>query len=327
MTDPDLSAWRGQVRRGNTPAELIAHLRAIVLRMVRRRVLPPAFAPYGQWDDEAAEEIFAAWFADRLVGEGQLIALLDRSSSAAGLRGLAERSVRQHLLNTADRSQTRNLFGRIVDLLRGDPDRFVTVGAAARAAETWFALRRPGDGADGAPTWSGSDAQLAACAWSLGDLVVVRYRADAAKLSPVLDTTELDRFITGMFVASESALTPRLILSALGSRIELDEPSHEDLEKAPAQATNAPPPDVQVVRDDTARAILAQLTVRQREVLRRGDDPVAAIGRDLQCSVGTVVNERRRIGDVVTRLSADNDERDALLNIAADRLYLQDDDA
>jgi hypothetical protein len=326
MTDADLVAWRRAVRRGDPPADLIDHLRAIVLRMVRRRALPPAFAPYAQWDDEAAAEVFAAWYADRLVGAGQLLALLDRASSLAGLRGLAERSLRQHLLNAADRSQTRNLFSRIVDVLRSDPATYAVVREAARPADTWFALAPPqGEGA-AAPVWGGDDAQLGAHAWGVGDLSVIRYRAGAAKLSPVLETSELQRFVTGMLAGTATALTPRLVLTALAARVDLDDPAEQDLAAVPPGAGATPAPDVQVVLDDTARTILEELTTRQCDVLRRGADPVASIARDLGCSVGTVINERRRIGAVVTRLSAGDDERDALLNIATDRLYLQDDE-
>jgi hypothetical protein len=326
MTDAELGSWRRAARRGDLPPDLIEHLRGIVRGMVRRRALPPAFAPYGQWDDEAADEVFGAWYADRLVGAGQLLALLDRASSLAGLRGLAERSVRQHLLNAAHRSQTRNLFGRIVDVLRADTTTYTVVRDAPRPAETWFALAAPrGPGAAAGP-WTADDAQLAAHAWGLGDLTVIRYRADAAKLSPVLEISELERFITGMLFATGAALTPRLILAALAFRVDLDEPVEQEIESAPAAAGATPAPDLQVVLNDTARAILDELTARQRAVLRRAADPVATIARDLSCSVGTVVNERRRIGTVVTRLSADDAERDALLNIAADRLYLQDDE-
>ena len=323
MNDTEVAAWRGAVRRGDLPDDLVELLRNVAVRMVRQRLLPPSFAPYGQWNEEAAEEIFASWYADRLVGGDQLLALLDRASSLAGLRGLAQRSLRQHLLNAADRSQARNLFGRVVHLLRTSP-MFTVAVSATRAAETWFALSPPrGAGAD-TRLWSDPDRLLIAHGWATGDLPIIRYRANAEKLSPVVNAAELERFVEDLMYRTQAALTPTLLMVALSARLDLGALPTEDIDESPQLATAAPAPDVQVALADTARAILADLTPRQREVLRLGDAKVASVAEALRCSVGTVMNERRRIGVAVSRLSEDDYERDALLNIAADLLYPTD---
>ncbi|HEX4033584.1 MAG TPA: hypothetical protein VHX66_03990 [Solirubrobacteraceae bacterium] len=326
MNDSAVAGWRQAVRRGELPSDLVSLLRNVALRMCRRRVLPPSFAPYGQWDDEAGEEIFAAWYADRLVSPGQLLALLDRSSSEAALRALAERSLRQHLLNRADRSQTRNLFGRVVAVLRERPA-FVLVHAASRPANTWYGLRPPAgrDDAD-VPLWSGPERLLVAHGWALGDLAIIRYRASAAKLSPVLDSGELERFITGLMSRTNTALTAAQIMTVLAARLDLGAPQTHDLEAEPIPASASRAPEDAVALADTARAIVDGLTSRQREVLRRADDTVASIAKALRCSVGTIVNERRRIAVAVSRLSEDEDERGVLLNMAADLLYPLDDE-
>ena len=326
MNDSAVAGWRRAVRRGELPSDLVSLLRGVALRMCRRRLLPPNFAPYGQWDDEAGEEIFAAWYADRLVGAGQLLALLDRSSSEAALRALAERSLRQHLLNRADRSQTRNLFGRVVAVLREQPA-FVLVHAASRPADTWYGLRPHADVADAeVPLWSGPERLLVAHGWALGDLAIIRYRANAAKLSPVLDASELERFITGLMSRAKTALTPALIMTVLSARLDLGAPQTHDLEGEPALASASPAPEDEVAMADTARAIVADLTARQRDVLRRADDTVVSIAEALHCSVGTIINERRRIAAAVSRLSEDEAERAVLLNMAADLLYPVDDE-
>lgn len=323
MNDRQVGVWRSAVRRGELPEELVELLRGVAMRMARRRLLPPSFAPYGQWDDEAAEEIFASWYAARLIGAGQVLALLDRASSLAGLRALAERSLRQHLLNTADRSQARNLFGRVVQLLRNRPI-FTVAVPSTRVAETWFALSPPRGAGAGAPVWSDPDRLLIAHGWALGDLAIIRYRANAEKLAPVLNTPELEGFMAGLMTRTQAALTPSLIMLALSARLDLDTLSTEDIDESPRLATGTPAPDVQVALTDAARAVLAGLTPRQCEVLRLGDAKVASVAEALGCSVGTVMNERRRIGAAVSRLSEDEYERDVLLNIAADLLYPTD---
>jgi hypothetical protein len=325
MSEIGVAGWRRAVRRGDLPSDLVELLRDVALRMSRRRALPPSFAPYGQWDDEAAEEIFAAWYADRLVGAGQLLALLDRSSSEAGLRGLAERSLRQHLLNAADRSQARNLYTRVVGLLRDSPE-FGLVQDAFRAADTWYFIA-PAAGIDAAtPLWSAPDRLLVAHAWALGDLTIIRYRPTAAKLSPVLDGPELERFIVGLMARTQTALTPSLVMVALSARLDLGAPQLHDVDEAPTLASPTRGPDAEVRMAEAARAIVAGLTPRQRAVLRRADDAVATVAAALGCSVGTVMNERRRIGAAVSRVSEDEDDRGVLLNMSADLLYLPDDD-
>ena len=321
MTDSELGRWRRAVRRGELPADLVAFLRGVAQRMSRRRVLPPSFSPYGQWNDEAAEELFAAWYTDRLVADGQLLALLDRASSLGGLRAIAERSLRHHLLNAADRSQARNLFARVVSTLRDSPT-FVLASAASRPAHSWYAPAQR----SGLPLWSGPARLLVAHGWAVGDITIIRYRTSAAKLSPLLDALELERFMLALLMRTEAALTPALIMTVLAARLDLATPQLTDLDDAPALADPGRNPEAQAGLDETARAILAGLTERQREVLARSDDSVASTAEALQCSVGTVVNERRRIASAVARLSDDATEARLALNVLADLVYITDDE-
>ena len=74
-------------------------------------------------------------------------------------------------------------------------------------------------------------------------------------------------------------------------------------------------------------AILAELTPRQVQVLRcTPQDTVLEIAERLRCSTGTVVNEQRRIGQLITSMSKDDGERDHLLNILGDLVYSSSDD-
>ena len=97
-------ARRRLLREGIADDSLIEHLRLVARSMVRRRALPPAYAPYGEWNAEAEAEVFQSWAADRLVGEGRLpSALVSSATDAASLRRLAEVSLRQHLINRVER--------------------------------------------------------------------------------------------------------------------------------------------------------------------------------------------------------------------------------
>ena len=117
MNDARLTELRRQLRAGTLEQELVEELRAVVSRLVRLRLLPPTYAPYGRWDDEAVDEVFQSWYERRLLGRGHLQLLLDRAAGAGAFRRLSEQSLRQHLLNERDRSQAQNLYWRLVRLL------------------------------------------------------------------------------------------------------------------------------------------------------------------------------------------------------------------
>lgn len=322
MTEARLRELRRIVREGETPRDLVDELRDVARRLARLRLLPPSFAPYGHWDDEAAEDAFGAWYAERLLGQGHLQALLDRARTPGGFRRLAERSLRQHLLAAKDRSQAQNLYRRVVALL-DDGDRFVRVRDAARPQDRWYGL------VSDAQPWAGAERELAAHAWALGDFTVIRYRAAAAKLSPVLETAELEHFAIGLMDRLGGALTPALVMRALSMRFDLGTAELRSLD-APEMW---PEPEVgaeegELLLRDTARYVLAGLSPRQAAVLHAtiDEEPVATMAARLGCSTGTIVNEQRRIGRVVTRFSADVEERDRLLNIVADLIYSEADE-
>jgi DNA-binding CsgD family transcriptional regulator len=315
VNDARLTELRRLLRAGRLEQDLVDELRAVVSRLVRLRLLPPSYSPYGLWDDEAVDEIFQSWYERRLLGRG-LQLLLDRAASAGAFRRLAEQSLRQHLLNERARSQAQNLYWRLVRLLEDD-DEFRLVRSAERVQDRWWGL-----GADSAE-WSGDERAHVAAAWALGDFTIIRYRADAKKLSPLLDADELKRFVVGLLGRAQAALTPTLLMRALEQRFDLGTVDVETIDDAAEAVAATGDVAAEVALRDAARAVVAELAPRQLEVLRRtiGDESVDAIGEALGCSVGTVVNERRRVGAVIARMSEDDEEREALLKFIADLLY------
>jgi DNA-binding CsgD family transcriptional regulator len=315
MTDERLNELRRLTRDGRLEPDLVEELKGVVARLVRLRLLPPSYAPYGQWDDEAVDDVFADWYEQRLLGRGHLQLLLDRARTVSALRRLAEHSLRQHLLNQRARSQAQNLYWRVVELLDAD-DEFELVRDAARPQDRWWRLKRS-DVAE----WGGDDRLLVAHAWALGDFTLVRYRADAKKLSPLLDAGELKRFVVGLLERASAALTPTLIMRTLGQRFDLGAVAAEELTEATTASGDLPDVASEVALADAARAVIAELTPRQVEVLRRSDEQTdKEMAQALGCSVGTIYNEQRRIAAVISRVS-EEDEREALLKIVSDLLY------
>ena len=144
--------------------------------------LPPIYSPTGQWDDEAERDVVGDWIAARLLGTGQLAALLQQAATPGSFLRLGELYLRRHLINRLARSQAKNLHARVSDMLSDD-----SVFEPASADGHWQLAGQP------AQPWQGTDKELLAAAWRLGHFEVVRFRDDAKKLSHVLEADDLRR--------------------------------------------------------------------------------------------------------------------------------------
>jgi hypothetical protein len=306
---------------GEPPAELLGELKEVATRVARFGGFPPALAPYGVWNDEAADEVFQAWLTHRLLGEGALQSLVDKARTPGALRRMAELSLRQHILNSRTRTQSQNLYERCMDLLRDD-ERFSVARESTRAAEVWWELHD----APAETEWAGDDRLLLAHAWSLGEFEIIRYRAGAQKLAPVLDAASLERFVIGMFAATGCRLTVGLLARALELRFDLQELAPQTLE---AREDGDDPADQaldvgrHVALEQTTSAVLAELTRRQCEVIlsTRAEETLDEMARRLDCSPATISNEQGRVALVIDRYSDGVDERDLLLRMVGDALY------
>jgi hypothetical protein len=318
MTNDDYRDIRRRYREdAQLDARLVDELRQIASRLVRYGGLPSAYAPYRVWNREAEEEVFQSWCAGRLVKSGQLQALLDRAATVEAFRRLGERSLRQHVLNQRERSQVQNLYSRTADLLRDDQE-FAAFVEAARPQDVWWGLavwQNP-------PQFSGSDNDLFAVAWSLGEFEIIRYRADAKKLAPVLAAAELKRFVAGLLEAVATLLTLSLFARALEQRFDLGAIQLDSLDdEGPEAAADEEPDPLEL--EQTALAIVAELNRRQAEVLlgTDADETQDAMAGRLECAVGTIVNEQRRIGSIIDRHAESTDQRGILLRKVLDLLH------
>ncbi len=319
MTERDLIDARQAIRAGApVPQSVVVELRSAVTGLVRSRSLPPSYAPYGVWNVEAEEDVFQGWFADRLVAQGKLQALLDKARTPAALRRMAEKSVRQWLLNQRARTQSQNLYARASELLLSD-DRFVCARQEERASRSSWTLRD----AEQEGEWAGSDEQLVSIGYALGDFQIVRYRSDAKKLAPVLSNDDLGRFIEGLLATCGARLTLSAIARTMKTVFMLDDVNVEPLDDVLHVHHPGADPGEQVVLMADVRAIIAELTARQANVLlaARAEIPWESTADALSCSAATVTNEHRRIGRIIERFATSDGERDLLLRLTGDALY------
>lgn len=311
LTEAEYATARSAVLAGeDPPATLLADCRDRVALLARTAALPAHYSPYGNWNDEAIEEVYADWVAVRGVGRDQLTAMLQRAPLLRVFRRMVETSVRQHLVDGLKPSQAANLYERVVGLL-DKGDQFIGVGSGT--GRLWHIADGPRE------PFPGDDRQLLGIAWSLGEFRVIRYDLDARKLSPLLDADDLLRFVVGMLQAG--AMTAGTIVRAIRLRFGLEEDQpHSELDDT-LQATGAPDPQAAPIVAEIVTATLAELTERQAKVLMATPDvPVREVAVQLGCSVGTISHERSRIADILSRLGGD---APGVLNKVLEALFQQ----
>jgi hypothetical protein len=297
MTPEEYMRARAEVLAGAEPPQALVDecLRAARL-MIKTSGLPAHYSPLGVWSEEAIEEAFANFTADRLLGRGQLLAMLQRAPALAVFKRMVETSLRQDLIDRLERSQSANLYARVNQLL-AEGERYSSTGSGP--GRLWQPR-----GLKVAP-FAGDDRALAALAWSLGEFAVIRFKPDAKKLSPLLDSDELTRFLDGLL--SAHAMDIATVCRALKLRFSLDDPVQAEplAEDITADAIGADPQQL-VIQREMATAVLAELTERQVQILL-GDDQgerTREIALRLECSTGTISHERGRIAEVLARQGA-----------------------
>jgi hypothetical protein len=301
--------------RGEFDPELLRLLRRAVSRLVRFGGLPPVYSPTGYWDDEAERDVLGDWIAARLLGSGQLAALLQQAATPGSFLRLGELYLRRHLINRLTRSQATNLHGRVRDMVAGDGDFEPAV------AEGHWQLAD-----QSAEPWQGTDKELLGAAWRLGHFEVVRFREDAKKLSHVLEADDLRRFVAGLLQQTGCALTPAHVVRALVLRFDLEPAGFEPLEDHEEVLTTRVDIVDEISAAQAARAVVAELTQRQVAILRcqlRGLN-VRETAAEVGVATGTVSAEQKVSAEILSRL---NDEEGAscgaLMNALGDLLFIE----
>lgn len=313
-----LDAKHRFVNVGEITEPLFAELAMVAHFLIQNGHLPPSYAPYGLWNEEASQELLQEWITEKLLLAGGLAANFDSAANPKSFRVLAERSLRQFVLNRRQRSQSQNLYERTMRLLKDDQS-FEIAHPAERPQDVVWALRDQPPRA----AFDGSERELLAFAYSLGEFELIHYKASAEKLAPLLATEELTRFTSGMINAAGPLSLGQLMVT-LELRFDLAPVSFHSL-----QADNPPEPESdrnledEVVGRASGLTVIAELTSRQSRVLlsRRAEVTIEETATELGCSVGTVANEQEAIARVLRRHCQGADEEHELLKIVGDLLY------
>lgn len=309
--------------RFRASGEIDRDLYALLIRIGRELAyggrLAPALSPTGSWDAEGVADAVHGWIERRLLRTGALLAAFDHASAERPFLRSLERSFRHYLENTRERHEIDNLVTRAHALLRDD-SRFHDYLPQNQVSDTWWGLAAWHE----PPPWQDSEDRLLSLAWSLGQFELFQYGHRVMRASPVLATTELGRFLEGLFTTTEALLTLRLIAAVLARRFDLESPrlvAGEDAHAAAEEVAGVGGAD-ETELEEAALAAIAELTSRQAEVLWRkaSGATLDEVAQELGISRGTVDNELRRAGAVALRHAADTADAAPVLEKMIDAL-------
>jgi hypothetical protein len=198
--------------------------------------LPDAVSPFGHFGADVHEDLLNSWIEARLLRNGGLLKLLDKSADACGFAAMAEQNFYHWLLNARPRSHASNIYRRMVDQLAADPARFHVVHDAARRQHKGWAPVEQGSPA----MFAGSDRQLTAAAMAFGDIAVIRWSPDSKNLDPVVSSQQLMDFCESVMRTLAAALTPEMLMRALCTRLDLTEADWSRSNRWRPRATSRP---------------------------------------------------------------------------------------
>jgi hypothetical protein len=323
LSDAEFDAARSAIARGAITADLYAFLHRLVASHARQRLLARALTPRGRIDEEAVQELVHDWLSERLLSGG-LRSAFDVVASPKALSRYLEESLRNYLASKARARGGPRLLIRARQLLENTPTQYVPFRTGSSWRETWWGLTQWPEETE---PFQGSDDELARAAYALGDFAIVRYSACSEREDPVLSTSDVDRFLTGLLRRVAKLLTLGHVDLALKRRFSFAYHPAVDLEEAAEPASTELQPGEELLVRETAREILSEMTERQLAILRdklREGLTLDALAERHGVSRGTADNELRRVDAVARTHTLDDNRFDEILEAVVDLASYED---
>lgn len=279
--------------------ELLLAVKAVIIG----QHYPPMYSPTGRWDEDAYVGLTHDWAMTRLLRRGYLEHILLTNETLSGFRKGLQLSFVHFLIGQKKRTILDNLFARTNAILETD-DRFRCFVESTRKTGRYWGLaswQRP-------ELYGNADAELIATMFKLPDVKLIRYRRDAKKLSPIISDKALAELLAGLLERVNALLNLEHFTMAFRYRFDLlqssEEAVHESLTSEndaqsglDSRILDAPSVEDDVVLEETAYAILANMSNRQQRILLEyayPDATLESVAQRVGCSKSTVDNELRR---------------------------------
>lgn len=309
MSGP-LAELRATGRLGDEGVRLLYRTVRAVARSDR---LPPPSA-HAAWDSDAVDDAAHTIVADHLLGRRRIDSLLLRATDEQSFARLLEATVRNFFRDQLRKTARGALGRRLGEILDSESQfRLWVAGATRFGSDSFWGM---GDWTDPRP-FQGVPAALAPAAWRIPGISVTRWRAEAARRSPLADRPSLVRFLEGVLDAAQSLISVpqfvevasyRFALQDAPAIVTLDEPS------PPSVPEREPRPEELVVARAKAVHVFGQLSDRERQLLLRlGDQDYRSMAEDLGLPKSTVFDAIQRLRGIIASALEPSDDSGAVM--------------
>jgi hypothetical protein len=307
-----VSAWEEVRRSGAFGQEATLELYQCVRAVARVGNYPPPEG-HGRWVLDAVVETAHDVFADAR-GPQRLVELAVKASDDASFRRLLEQVVRNYLRDQARATSKGRLIRRLRELLDVDP-RFSIVPRD-----------RPGAGnvelADGTTpgVWNGRLSDLTSAAYKVTDVSIVRWRAEAARQSPIADAASLAAVCEAVLRAAGASLPVSEIADVIAIRFSVSPGPVvipvDDVEPWSPLTSLIDETATEAEIRAAAERLVVQLTPKERLVLAYLDRPVRQIADLTGLGKSAAAEVASRVRQIVAQVLGQEEQREAMFALA-----------
>lgn len=299
LTEDEFAQAADAVGAGEVTPALHGFLRRLAGTVVGSGTVSPVLSASGHWGRDAAEDLLQDWLTERLL-TGGLLRAFDNAATPRALSRYLERALRNYLVDKGRRRAAPRLLPRAHSILTED-DSYRCFAESGSWLDRSWGLARWEEGR----AFDGTETDLVRAAYALGDFELVRFAPTSQRADPVISNPDLDRLLTGLFGELERTLTLRDIEHVLRARFgfAFEEPS-VDLESVSEAPSAARPILDELLIEETAGEVLAEITERQLAIVR--DRALESLNLDElaerhEISRSTADNELKRVGQAILR--------------------------
>lgn len=304
-----MSALR-ELHDGSPGGAFAAALYRCTAAVARARRFPPPDG-FDKWTAEAVVETAHDWLssdrAPRQLSEIALLAVDDDD-----LLRLLQQRILNYFRDQGRATAKGALVRRLRELLDADP-RFAVVPRRTPGAGN-YALAED-EAALAGSVYGGRDSDLVNAAWRTPGVRIIRWRPDARREGPLADAASLAAVCESVLRTAEGSMRlpdlAEIVADRFGLRTMPAVVALEDVD-VPATATPAAQAGSPSAIDDAARAVVDQLSARERAVLAHLGHPVRAIADRTGLSKSTAATHAQRVTDALRALLADDPDAEAI---------------
>ena len=285
----------------------------LLYRCVRVAGRAHNFPPPLGHDSWTAEATFEAGHDFLTSGSAQrrLVELALRADDDAQLTRLLTQSVVNFLREQARQTALGRLIRRLREVL-GTDGRFTVVPDGVPGAGNVMLA-----GEANSDPFGGREADLLAAAYAVSDVTVVRWRPDARRNGPLADRESLIRVCSAVLASARASLRWADLAAVVGARFGLDPravpatTAVDELDGELLRAAQSIQPGQEIAQIETARAVLDQLTSRERLVLAWLHEPVRTIADRTGLPVSTAGVLKQRVVGLLRIMLANEPDAEA----------------